>query len=305
MRTFRDTPELNFGRTSKIEIYHDKNFADTDALSEQTVLTLSELRDGARDVDAVVQITEWAKRSFTRDGEERFLWSGQIADPTGRCRMSAWSELPISEDKLPITVRLKGVRVRAWQGIPDITIDNADQVEILDAPPWDSELDLKNHTVEVALHDLSTGSSRVGISTSAIVVSVREDSGFIQRCTECRRVLREGTCAEHGPNDGNTDVRLRLAIDDGRSSVSLLTNKEATLSLLGMDESQLQDTVNDAGQVAFVQSLRGKMLGRKINASGRTIVDEQGAMLLADGASMVEEDAGLRATEIRAQWRVS
>ena len=195
--------------------------------------------------------------------------------------------------------------MRAWQGIPDITIDNADQVEILEAPPWDSELDLKNHTVEVALHDLSTGSSRVGISTSAIVVSVREDSGFIQRCTECRRVLREGVCAEHGPNDGNTDVRLRLVIDDGRSSVSLLTNKEATLSLLGMDESQLQDAVNDAGQVAFVQSLRGKMLGRKINASGRTIVDEQGAMLLADSASMVEEDAGLRATEIRAQWRVS
>mgnify|MGYP006085996095 FL=1 len=305
VRTFRDTPELNFGRTTKIEVYHDKNFADVDVLSKQTVLTLSELRDGAQDVDAVVQITEWAKRSFTRDGEERFLWSGQIADPTGRCRMSAWNELPITEDQLPLTVRLKGVRVRSWQGIPDITIDNADQVEILDAPPWDSELDLKNHVVEVPLHELSSGASRIGISTSAIVVSVREDSGFIQRCTECRRVLREGVCADHGANDGNSDIRLRLAIDNGRSSVSLLTNKDATLSLIGMNESELQDAINDAGQVAFVQSLRGKMLGRKINATGRTIVDEQGAMLLADGASMVEEDAGLRATEIRAQWRVA
>jgi ssDNA-binding replication factor A large subunit len=197
------------------------------------------------------------------------------------------------------------VRVRAWQGIPDITIDNSDQVEILDAPPWDSELDLKNHTVEVSLHDLSTGASRVGISTSAIVVSVREDSGFILRCTECRRVLREGVCADHGPNDGNSDVRLRLAIDNGLSSVSVLTNKEATLSLLGMTESELQGAIDDVGQVAFVQSLRGKMLGRKINATGRSIVDEQGAMLLADGASMIEEDAGLRATEIRAQWRVA
>ena len=304
VRTFRDTPELNFGRTTKIEIYHDKNFSDADTLSQQTVLTLSELRDGARDVDAVVQITEWTKRSFTRDGEERFLWSGQIADPTGRCRMSAWSELPITEDQLPITVRLKGVRVRAWQGIPDITVDNADQVEFLDAPPWDSELDLTTHTAEVELFELSTGASRVGVSTTATVVSVREDSGFIQRCTECRRVLRDGACAEHGPNDGNTDIRLRLAIDDGRSSVSLLTNKQATLSLLGMTESELQDTVNDLGQVAFVQSLRGKMLGRTIKASGRTIVDEQGAMMLADGAAMVDEDAGLRATEIRAQWKV-
>jgi hypothetical protein len=96
-----------------------------------------------------------------------------------------------------------------------------------------------------------------------------------------------------------------LAIDDGRSSVSLLTNKQATLSLLGMTESELQDTVNDLGQVAFVQSLRGKMLGRTIKASGRTIVDEQGAMMLADGAAMVDEDAGLRATEIRAQWKVA
>jgi hypothetical protein len=96
-----------------------------------------------------------------------------------------------------------------------------------------------------------------------------------------------------------------LAIDDGRASVSLLTNKDATLSLLGMNESELQGAIDDAGQIAFVQSLREKMLGRKINASGRTIVDEQGAMLLADGASMIDEDAGLRATEIRAQWRVA
>ena len=219
--------------------------------------------------------------------------------------MSAWSELPITDDKLPLTVRLKGVRVRAWQGIPDITVDNADQVEFIDAPPWDSELDLTQHTAEVELYELSTGASRVGVSTTAIVVSVREDSGFIQRCTECRRVLRDGECFEHGPNDGSTDVRLRLAIDDGRSSVSLITNKDATLSLIGMTEEELAAEVNDLGQMAFVQSLRSKMLGRKIKASGRTIVDDQGAMMLADSASLIDEDAGLRATEIRAQWRVA
>ena len=305
VRTFRDTPELNFGRTTNVEVFHDKNFANADALSQQTVLTISQFRDGARDIDAVVQITEWAKRSFTRDGEERFLWSGQIADPTGRCRMSAWSELPITDDKLPMTVRLKAVRVRAWQGIPDITVDTMDQVEILEETPWDDSLDLTNHTAEVDLHEMATGGSRVGVSTSAVVVSVREDSGFIQRCTECRRVLREGACAEHGPNDGNSDVRLRLVMDDGRSSVSLLTNKSATLALIGMDEGQMKDAVEDEGQMAFVQSLRSLLLGRTVQASGRTIVDEQGAMMLADDATIIEEDAGMRATELRAHWGVS
>jgi replication factor A1 len=219
--------------------------------------------------------------------------------------MSAWSELPISDSKLPLTVRLKGVRVRAWQGIPDVTVDTEDQVEFLDETPWDDSLDLTNHTAEVDLHELATGASRVGVSTSATVVSVREDSGFIQRCTECRRVLRDGACAEHGPNDGNSDIRLRLVIDDGRSSVSLLTNKEATLALLGMDEEQMKTAVEADGQMAFVQSLRALFLGRTIHATGRTIVDEQGAMMLADGASVVEEDAGMRATELRAHWGVA
>ena len=83
--------------------------------------TVSQLTDGSRDVEIIVQITEWQKRSFTKDGVEKHLWSGQIADLTGRCRMSAWEELPIDENKLPLTVKLSGVRVRAWQGIPDIT----------------------------------------------------------------------------------------------------------------------------------------------------------------------------------------
>ena len=59
------------------------------------------------------------------------------------------------------------------------------------------------------------------------------------------------------------------------------------------------------GQLDFVQTLRSKMLGRKIRASGRTIVDEQGGMMLADSAEIVEEDAEMKATEIRAQWGVN
>ena len=305
VRTFRDTPELNFGRTTKVELFHDKNFADTDTLSKQTVLTISDLRDGSRDVDAVVQITEWAKRTFTKDGVEKYLWSGQIADPSGRCRMSAWEDLPIDENNLPITVKLKGVRVRAWQGIPDITVDNAGQVEILEKSPWEDGIDFSTQTIEVPLNELASGASRVGVSTEAIVVSVREDSGFIQRCTECRRVLRDGHCATHDANAGQSDIRMRLVMDDGLASMSLLINKDGSLALLAMTEDELSSEINSNGQLDFVQTLRSKMLGRNIRASGRTIVDEQGGMMLADSAELVEEDAEMKATEIRAQWGVN
>ena len=302
VRSFRDTPELNFGRTTRIEIYHDAQFSDLDTLSQSTMQTISSFRDGSRDVDAVVQITEWTKRSFTKDGEEKFLWSGQIADPSGRCRMSAWEELPIDESALPITVKLKGVRVRAWQGIPDITVDKADQVEILDSPPWDEGLDLTNHAVEVSLSDLVQGPSRVGIQSTGMVVSVREDSGFILRCTECRRVLRDGSCADHGANEGNEDIRLRLVVDHAGATTAVLVNKAATLTLLGMTEQAMHEIVEDKGDLGFVQHLREQMLGRTVSISGRSIVDDQGAMVLCDGLEILESDAQMRSSELRVLW---
>ena len=304
VRTFRDTPELNFGRTTKVELFHDSNFADAESLMEQNIVTISQLRDGSRDVEAIVQITEWSKRSFVRDGEEKFLWSGQIADPTGKCRMSAWEELPISESDLPVTIKVKGVRVRSWQGIPDITVDKSAQVEILESTPWDGSIDLSNHIVEVSLTELVNGSSRVGISTQGVVASVREDCGIIMRCTQCRRVLRDGNCSEHGENEGTQDVRLRLVIDDGTSTSSLLINKDATLNLLNMTEDEIKAEIDSNGQMEFVQRLRGKLLGQLVSASGRTIVDDQGAMLLADKPELVDQDPGLISTEIRAKWGV-
>jgi ssDNA-binding replication factor A large subunit len=303
VRSFRDTPELNFGRTTRIEVFHDAQFADLDTLSEQTTQTIAQLRDGSRDVDAVVQILEWNKRSFTRDGVEKFLWSGQIADPSGRCRMSAWEELPISSADLPVTVRLKGVRVRAWQGIPDITVDTAAQVEVLAAPPWDEAVDLSNHAVEVSLSDVVAGPSRVGLKTEGMVVSVREDSGFIRRCTECRRVLRDGACYDHGANEGSEDVRLRLVLDAaGSSTAAVLVNKEASMAVLEMNEADMRTQVDELGEVGFVQAVRERLLGRNLSVNGRSIVDDQGAMILADGVTLVAGDAQLRATELRTQW---
>ena len=90
-------------------------------------------------------------------------------------------------------------------------------------------MDLSNHSVEVPLNELAAGPSRVGIKTKGMVVSVREDSGFILRCTECRRVLRDGACFDHGPNEGNEDVRLRLVVDKDGATTAVLVNKDASL----------------------------------------------------------------------------
>ncbi len=308
VKTFRDTPELNFGRTTKIESFHDANFANIEKLNTQNMKTISQLTDGARDVEAVVQITDWEKRTFTKDGEERHLWSGQIADPTGRCRMSAWQELPFETIELPITVKLTGVRVRAWQGIPDITVDKAEQVEILDNTPWDEAIDLENHVVDVELSELVNSASRVGISTSGTVVSVREDSGVIMRCTQCRRVTRDGECSSPacvGKVETQQDIRLRLVIDNGEVTASVLINKPAALELMNTSEDKMVSDIESEGKMEYVQSIRDYLLGRELIVGGRSIVDEQGAMILAERAEISASDAAMLATEVRAEWGIN
>ena len=305
VRTFRDTPELNIGSSTRIEIYHDSNFSSADDLVAHSVSRIEDLRDGSRDVEIIVEVQKMIRRDFKgKDGEDKSVWSGDIADPTGRCRCSIWSEPPFDFEATPVVIRLRGVRVRAWQGIPDITIDDISQIEVLAAAPWGDEIDLANNIVEVPLSDLASGASRVGISTSGHIISIREDTGIISRCSECRRVLRDGECATHGSQEGDSDVRMRLVLDDGKSTISLIVNKAASESLIGKDQQAITSDISENGTMAFVQNLRERLLGRQLKASGRTIVDEQGAMLLSDEVELIELVPELIAAELRAKWGV-
>ena len=150
--------------------------------------------------------------------------------------------------------------------------------------------------------------SRVGITTSGTVVSVREDSGIIMRCVTCRRVTRDGECSSPncvGKVESQQDVRLRLVIDNGDVTASVLINKDASLGLMNTTENKMAKAIENEGQMEYVQSIRDYILGRELVVNGRTIVDEQGAMILADKAEISATDAAMLATEVRAQWGVN
>ena len=70
-------------------------------------------------------------------------------------------------------------------------------------------------------------------------------------------------------------------------------------------EDEIKNRISVDGQVVFIQSLRERMLGRKLTAVGRTIVDEQGAMLLAESCALEEVDTVLLAAELRQHWGVA
>ena len=128
------------------------------------------------------------------------------------------------------------------------------------------------------------------------------------RCVECRRVTRDGECSFAGcvgKVESQQDVRLRLVIDNEDVTASVLINKDAALKLMNTTENKMAKAIENEGQMEYVQSIRDYLLGRNLIVGGRTIIDDQGAMILADHAEISGDDAAMLATEVRAQWGVN
>jgi len=300
IRKFRETPELNIGKYTKVEQYHDGNFPSIGDLGELNTSSISKLRDGARDVNLTAQLQTWEMRKFTaKDGEEKTVWSGELVDPTGRCKVSSWDKLPIEESKLPLILKLNDVRIRAWQGIPDVTIDNSTQVEILDETPW-GDAEVGSKFVAVSLPELASGGSRVGVETTASVISVRDDSGIIWRDSETRRVIRENDDTE-GMNTVK-DLRLRFVIDDGIANCSLILSKAPSEKYLEMEYEQIDELIKSEGKTHFVNRLRSKLIGRSVKVQGRSISDDQGMMFIAENMLEVPPEEWIKPDKIRDKW---
>ena len=299
VRKFRDTPEINFNDGTIIEIYHDSEFASLEELANESMKKIADLRNGMKGISITLQVESWNERKFIgNDGEEKIVRSGDVMDPTGRCRLTAWCEINPSEGDF---VHLEGARVQYWQGSPDLVIDDLEQVTNLSDQPWD-KIDPENHWIQVELSELVNGGSRRGIETSGTIVSVRNDSGIIERCSECRRVLRENNCPEHGDQIGEEDLRLRFVVDNGISNASLLMAKESAEEFLGMKMQAVKDEISKSGRMEFVTELRNKCLSRKVSIRGRSIVDDQGAMILSDITNFSDIDPKKYGKKIMEKW---
>ena len=84
VRKFRDTPDIQINDGTGIETYRDTSFPEVAELTESEKGSISDLRDGMRDVSITLQVENWNQRTFeTKDGDSRVVRSGDIMDPTG------------------------------------------------------------------------------------------------------------------------------------------------------------------------------------------------------------------------------
>ena len=301
IRKFRETPEVNINDRTKIEKYHDNNFASTEELSQITTSKIGDLRNGMKDVITTVQVESWQSRTFTNsDGEEKIVRSGDVMDPTGRCRLTAWCDIdPKPGDFLHLT----NARVQFWQGSPDLVVDSSDQVSNLTDAPWEA-IDPEQHWVDIELSDLVTSGSRRGIKTRGTIVAIRADSGIIHRCPECRRILRDGACIDHGAQHGVEDLRLKFVVDNGVHNAPLIMAKDPSEKLLNMSQEIVKEKISKTGHEDFLSEIRNNYLARKVMIHGRSLVDTQGAMILAEEVTFDNTSNEDAANLVMKEWGV-
>jgi len=100
-------------------------------------------------------------------------------------------------------------------------------------------------------------------------------------------------------------MRLRMVIDDGAQSASILLNGISTEGYLGKDIDQVTSQIDDFGAETFVEGLRTDLLGRSVTARGRCLVDEQGAMFLASEIEVSSTAPADKSKAVRAKWGVA
>src|SRR2546428_11422748 len=140
----------------------------------------------------------------------------------------SWKELDLKAEE---ALRIEGAYVKSWRGIRQISFDERATITRLKSdllPP----ANVLNASPRMWIEDLAERGGGADVTVRGILIDLREGSGLVYRCPECRRVLRKGACRLHGEVKGQPDLRVKAVLDDGSGAVTAVFDRELTEALL-------------------------------------------------------------------------
>jgi replication factor A1 len=292
LRSFRGVPQLNFGDNATVTELDNDEAPSADELTDLNrpkpkteAYDVRDLAPGESSVQVTGRVLDKSQREITSNGNDRTLWEGEIADATGRIPYTAWEDFDFEAGDV---IRVDNAYVQSFRGLPQLNFGDNSTVETVSdssLPPVD-ELDRPR---EATIRELQDAEGAVGVRVEATVVDVREDSGLILRCPECRRVLREGACQMHGEVDGQADLRVKGTLDDATGAFTLLMDRSTTEGLLSKTLEECRDAARSAGGPDVIrEEIEEKILMERLTVDGNATHDEYGTQLVARAVAASE-----------------
>ncbi|MEE9163795.1 MAG: hypothetical protein V3U17_03235, partial [Thermoplasmata archaeon] len=248
---------------------------------------LDELQEGMQNVRITARVLDIERREVEVRGEPKVVFSGILADATGKVQFSAWHDFGLEPGEV---IEMEGGYVSSWRGLPQLTFDERSRLERGEdtALPSREELDRARR---VWIEELVQKGGGVDVQVRGIVVEVREGSGLIHRCPECRRVVQKGACRIHGEVKGETDLRTKAVVDDGSGALTAIFNRGLTETLLGktMDEA-ITEAKEAMDSEVIRDALSDLLVARPVQAQGNVTSDDYGLMMIARSVTVLEVD---------------
>jgi replication factor A1 len=141
------------------------------------------------------------------------------------------------------------------------------------------------------LEDIEMAGGAMDAMVRGTLVDVREGSGLIMRCPDCRRVLQKGACRIHGKVKGVDDLRIKAILDDGTSSLNVVFGKELTEKLLGLNmEEAIKLTMEERNTELIKEMADEKLFARTLEIRGMVRSDDFGPMMIAKEVELFTKD---------------
>ena len=97
---------------------------------------------------------------------------------------------------------------------------------------------------------------------------------------------------------------MKFVIDDGVTNASLILGKTPSEKFLSMTQEEVKEQISQIGKEDFIANIRNKILARKVVIDGRSLVDNQGAMILAENIGLDTSSNEDAANLVIEEWGV-
>lgn len=286
-REYQGRVQVNFGNRVSIrkedpETIQEVQVADGPA----KVVTVEELREGMGYVQVKGRVLSIEPKDVSVKGEPKRIFSGVLADESGKVQFTSWSDFKVKEGDI---LKISKATVKGWRGIPQLNFDErAEVVKVKEKFPSIEEL---SKTVVSLISEISGKGGAADATVKGAVIEVREGSGLIMRCPECRRALQKGTCKVHGRVEGLPDLRVKAIVDDGSGAVSAVIGRELTEKLMETTLDECMDKAKKSMNLDIVKdSIEDRLLLKVVTLTGNVTSDAYGLSMIVNGASLGTED---------------
>ena len=293
-KLWNERVQVNLGSRGKVEKAEGVrvDVPERTITAESTEVKIGDIRDGIGDVTVTGRIMSVEQRNITVKGEPKIVYSGIIADDSGKIQFSAWNDYSLKEGE---TICVKSAYIRTWRGIPQLNLGDKCEVSRVDDSFGEIDISVSKKTIA----DIIAVGGGLDISVMGTVVDLRTGSGLIWRCPECNRSVLNGECTTHGKVEPITDLRMKLILDDGTGAISAVVNRQDTERLTGITLAAAEGLAKARGDSDIVaREMAGLVIMRKMTVTGNVLSDDYGPMMIVSDAKIEAIDVAAEAEEL-------